>query len=60
MLFVVSEEYAESVTNIQYHVSAAGLTTVNVALPDVKDDRVWTRELPVLQVEVVDEYSFAV
>ena len=37
-----------------------GLTELNDALPLVKEDKVWTRLEPVLQVEVVDEYSFAV
>ena len=33
---------------------------LNEALPLVKEDKVWTRVDPVLQVDVVDEYSFAV
>ena len=37
-----------------------GLTELNDALPLVKEDMVWTKVDPVLQVEVVDEYSFAV
>ena len=37
-----------------------GLTELNVALPLVRLDKVWTRVDPVLQVEVVDEYNFAV
>ena len=37
-----------------------GATELNDALPDVKEDMVWTNVDPVLQVDVVDEYSFAV
>ena len=37
-----------------------GLTELNEALPLVKEDSVWTRVDPVLQVDVVDENSFAV
>ena len=37
-----------------------GLTELNEALPLVKEDKVWTNVDPVLQVDVVDENSFAV
>ena len=37
-----------------------GLVELNDALPLVKEDKVWTNVDPVLHVEVVDEYSFAV
>ena len=37
-----------------------GDTAVNDALPLVKEDKVWTKVDPVLQVEVEDEYSLAV
>ena len=40
--------------------AAVGDTAVNDALPDVRLDCVCTNVLPVLQVEVADEYSFAV
>lgn len=57
---VVAGDEAESVTKMQYHVSEDGVTAVNVAVPDVNEDCVWTNVDPVLQVEVVDEYSLAV
>ena len=37
-----------------------GDTAVNDALPLVKEDSVWTNVDPELQLEVDDEYSFAV
>ena len=37
-----------------------GVTAVNDALPLVKEDNVWTNVEPVLQVDVDDEYNFAV
>ena len=60
MLFVVSGVVALSVTNMQQYVVEVGLTELNDALPLVKEDKVCTNVDPVLQVEVVDEYSFAV
>ena len=37
-----------------------GLAELNDALPLVRLDRVWTKVDPVLQVDVVEEYNFAV
>ena len=37
-----------------------GLTELNDALPLVKEHSVWTNVDPELQLEVEDEYSFAV
>ena len=60
MLLVVSGEYALSVTNMQQYVVEVGDTELNDALPLVKEDNVWTKVDPELQLEVEDEYSFAV
>ena len=58
--FTVTGVVALSVTNMQQYVVEVGDTELNDALPLVKEDKVWTKVDPVLQVEVVDEYSFAV
>ena len=60
MLFTVTGVVAESVTNMQYQVSEFGDTLLNEALPEVNEDSVWTRTLPVLHAELEDEYSLAV
>ena len=60
MLLTVTDVVALSVTNMQQYVVEVGLTELNNALPPVKEDKVWTKVDPVLQVEVVDEYSLAV
>ena len=60
MLFVDSGVEALSVTNMQQYVVEVGDTAVNDALPLVKEDKVWTKVDPELQLEVDDEYSFAV
>ena len=60
MELVVSGVVALSVTNVQYHVLEVGLTELNVALPLVKEDSVWTKVDPVLHVGVVEEYRLAV
>ena len=53
MEFVVSGVDELSVTNVQYHVSEVGDMLLNVTLPNVRCDRVWTKVDPVLHVEVV-------
>ena len=39
---------------------AMGDTAVKIAFAEDSEDNVWTNVLPVLQVEVADEYNFAV
>ena len=56
----VDGDVALSDTNMQQYKVDDGVTAVNVALPDVRDDWVWTKVDPVLHVLVVDEYSLAV
>ena len=58
ILLTVSGVRELSVTNMQYQVLEVGLTGENEVLPG--DNRVCTNVLPELQVEVAEEYSFAV